>query len=311
MADIKEKDKKLENAAGLQRLEEIEADSEDSELFAEATALSLRQKLLLWASGFGCLLLSVLYLFPIEEVLRSYISKNSETAGFVLDFKRLNLSLLGESSIDSLIYLPKDNSLELRVEELAAELSLLQLFQSILNGKLRATSFSVELPQYMFTAKSIMISELNMSGIDKEWVHYHGSISLQLSGGKILKTPLIPFLGDLKDVTVSSLTLVLKKGGNRINFEQALIKSSIATLKIKGKIDLSPTLTASRLEIEVCPKLTDQYAKERQDIASTLQLVSKPGQETCIPIQGTIGDPKPIVPSLGGGGEGQPPVNPQ
>ncbi|MBK8394683.1 MAG: hypothetical protein IPL26_05485 [Leptospiraceae bacterium] len=51
-------------------------------------------------------------------------------------------------------------------------------------------------------------------------------------------------------------------------------------------------MKASKLDLKLCPKLTETYSAEREDIASSLQLLTKDMPDGCIPVQGTLGDPK-------------------
>lgn len=297
----------IQNKSDDDNIADISEEENDEELFEPISdSMTVRQKLILWISGLASLIFFILFLFPVEEVLRTYLYKNTETIGLVLDFKKLKISLFGEQKIDSFLLQTKEN-LEIRMEEFIADISVYQLIQKSLIGNLSISSFSMETVDYMISMKQINVSDIQINGLDREWINYQGSIQAQMSNGKILKSPNIPFIGDLKDVTINSVILNIRKNGNRLNLEKAIFKTSIAAIKIKGNIDLSSNIKSSRLEIEVCPKLTEKFAIERQDIANTLQLISKDitkeGQETCFPIRGTFSEPKPILPSLGGTNE--------
>ena len=84
----------------------------------------------------------------------------------------------------------------------------------------------------------------------------------------------------------------MKKNGNRITFEKAIFDLSIAKITLKGRLDISPTFKSSRLDMEICPKLSKEFIIERQDLSDTLSLLAKDGKEACIPLQGTLSDPQ-------------------
>ena len=269
--------------------------------------LSWKQKLILINSGIIAFLFCIVLLFPYEELARTYISKYAAENNFVLDFRRLNLSFFSTKTIDHLIYQNKDN-MEIRAESIDIDTSIFDLMKRNFKGNIKISSFNLELTDYAIKAGTVNIEDSSLIGFDRDLANINGTINLQIFDGKILRSPVIPMLDTLQGVTIKSILLSLKKtlNSNRLTIEKGVFTLSIAKITISGYIELSPVMKASKLDLKLCPKLTEKYSAEREDIASSLQLLTKDMPDGCIPIQGTLGDPKLNMPGV----QPQPAPNP-
>lgn len=269
--------------------------------------LSWKQKLILINSGVIAFLFSIVLLFPYEELARTYISKYASENNFVLEFRKLNLSFFSTKTIDHLIYQNKDN-MEIRAESIDIDTSIFDLMKRNFKGNIKISSFNLELTDYAIKAGTVNIEDSSLIGFDRDLANINGTINLQIFDGKILRSPVIPMLDTLQGVTIKSILLSLKKtlNSNRLTIEKGVFTLSIAKITISGYIELSPVMKASRLDLKLCPKLTEKYSAEREDIASSLQLLTKDMPDGCIPIQGTLGDPKLNMPGV----QPQPAPNP-
>ncbi len=269
--------------------------------------LSWKQKLILINSGIIAFLFCVVLLFPYEELARTQISKYALENNFVLEFRKLNLSFFSTKSVDHLIYQNKDN-IEIRAESIDIDTGIFDLIKRNFKGNIKISSFNLELTEYAIKANTINIEDSSIIGFDRDLANINGTISMQIFDGKILRSPVIPMLDTLQGVTIKSILLSLKKtlNSNRLTIEKGIFTLSIAKITVSGYIELSPVLKASKLDLKLCPKLTEKYSAEREDIASSLQLLTKDMPEGCIPIQGTLGDPKMNMPGV----QPQPAPNP-
>jgi hypothetical protein len=267
----------------------LEEDIGEGDFEENDKSLSLKQKILLSLSGCIGLFIFVLSLFPVEDILHYYITKNIQSTGFIVDFKKLNFPILGTKSVDSLYVVTKDN-IEIKSEEVQFSLDLSEFYNGNILSNSEIYAFSIETDELFISSKSIQ-SDINLVQSERETPTYNGSISISSGAGKIVRITSFPVLGDLSGTSIKSITLNLKKNGSRISFEKAFVDLSIAKIQLKGRLDLSPNFRNSRLDMEICPKLSKEFSSERQDISDMLTLVARDGKEPCIPLQGTISSP--------------------
>lgn len=298
--ELEEKTKEQESAEEIEDVEE--AQEEDLGFDEEETSgeLSWKQKLILINSGIIGFILFILILFPYEELIKTYVSKFALENNFVLEFKKLNLSFFSTKTIDHLLYQNKDN-IEVRAESIDIDTSLMDLLKRNFKGNIKISSLNLETNDYAIKIGSLNIEDSNLHGFDRDLPNIIGSINLQIFDGKILRSPVIPMIDSLQGVTIKSILLSIKKSlnSNRLNIEKGIFTLSIAKITVSGYIELSPaSIKASTLDLTICPKLTEKYSAEREDIASSLQLLIKDAPGGCLPLKGTIGDPKFNIPGM-------------
>lgn len=280
-------------------VEEVSEEELEDEEYEATGELSWKQKLILINSGIFAFLLFIIFLFPYEELARTFISKYAQENNFVLEFKKLNLSLFSTKSVDNLIYQNKDN-MEIRAETIEVDSSIWDLAKKNFKGNVKITSLNLELTDYAIKANSVNLEDSSIIGFDRDTLNMNGNLNLQIFNGTILRSPIIPMIDTLQGVTIKSILLNLKKtlNSNRVTIEKGVITLSIAKITLSGYIELAANMKSSRLELKVCPKLTEKYSAEREDIASSLQLLTRDMADGCIPIQGTVGDPKVSMPGI-------------
>jgi hypothetical protein len=305
MANLIEKN---EDDAGidLDRPEDL-TDDEFFEEFEEEN-LTLKQKLLLIVSGVISFLLFVIFLFPFEDILRTYLLKKFDESGFTVDFKKMSLPFWGNKQIDSLYFLTPDN-LEIKSEEIETDISIYQLYKNNLYGKVDAISFTLDTIDLILNMRKVSL-DLHLSNIEKGFMATSGTINIQITDGKISRLPEFPMIGNLSGTKIKSIQLDIKKIGNKFQIEKGMFNLSIAKITLKGKLDYSGSLKTSPIEIEICPKLTPTFATEREDLDNTLKMIGK-GSDPCIPIKGTLAQPQ-VPPDIltGGMGINKAPENP-
>lgn len=285
--------------AELETTEEKELENvseEDLELEEEESHLSLKQKLWLGLIGFVGFLFFFIIFFPLEEIIKSYVIKTASENQINLDFKNLNLSIFSSSQIDK-FYLLTQNDIEVKSEEIEFDISFTKLMNKQIIGTISATSFSLDTGSTLIKLKRLDLSP-NVQNYEKG-LATSGSLEVQTAGGQIVKLPNFPILGDLSGVQIKSINLAFKKMGSSLQIEKAMLNLSIAKIQIKGKIEIAQNFMNSSLDIQVCPTLTPEFALEREDLANILAAVSK-GNETCIPVRGTIQSPQADLQQFGG-----------
>lgn len=265
-------------------------EGDESEFEEEDSGLSYKQIISLSILGFIGLFLFVTLLFPIEEILRYLITKNTQNSNFTVDFKKMNFPIFGTKTIDSLYIITKDN-VEIKSEEIQFTVDIPELYKGNIISHLEFFSSAIDTESVTISARTMSL-DLNLLQSERENTPMNGSILLSIGGGKLVKLPPFPVLDDLSNTSIKSISLIIKKNGNRLSIEKGTFDLSIGKISIKGRIDLSPLIRNSRMDLELCPKLSKEFSTERQDLADTLTLLAKDGKEVCIPMTGTFSDPK-------------------
>lgn len=278
----------------LENLEEENSEQEDVE--EKEPYLSLKQKLGLIFIGLLGFLFFFIILFPLDEVIKSYVIKIANEQQIHLDFRKLHLSIFSSSQIDQ-FYLVTQNDIEIRSEEIELDISLIKLLSKQIIGKVAATSLGLDTGSVQLKFKRVELAP-NVENYGK-WLATNAYLEIQTVGGQILKLPNFPILGDISAAQIKSINLVLKKTGSTLQIEKAIINLSIAKIQLKGKIEIAQNFMNSNLDIQLCPTLTPEFALEREDLASILAAMSK-GNETCIPVRGTLQSPQAALQHFGG-----------
>ena len=152
--------------------EVLEEDFEEEEY--TSSELSWRQITILIGAGIFAFLLSIVFLFPYEELTRTFVTKNAQEKGYVLEFRKLNLSLFSTKSVDHLIYQTKDN-LEVRAESIEIDTSIWDLIKRNFKGNIKITSLNLELSEFALKANSVNVDDSSLIGFDRELVNMNGA----------------------------------------------------------------------------------------------------------------------------------------
>ncbi|MDX1959018.1 MAG: type II secretion system protein GspN [Leptospiraceae bacterium] len=295
MADLIEDKSELDPDDELLSLEEeLEDDFESTEV-----SLTFKQKIILVGLGLLSVIIFFVLLFPTDEVVRFALGKFSESSGVQIDFKKISLPIIGTRTIDSFYLLTKDG-LEAKAEEVTLKnTDLLKFYNDAdLKGELTFSGFDLDSGNFQVKLTELGVVS-NLSELDKDLTAISGTVKITSEVGTLVKLPELPILGNLSGTKIKKIELEFQKNGPNVDIKRAMIQLSIARIAVRGKMALSPNFRSSRLDIEICPELSKDFASEREDLVGNLSIFKK-GDETCIPIQGTIGEPKPIMPNLGG-----------
>lgn len=255
----------------------------------ELEGLSIKKNSLIGYWLFS-LLSFIIILFPIEEILRSILVARTEKSGIHIGFKKINFPYFGLKTIDSLYVLTKDN-IEFKAEEVNFTINPYQIWnRAQVISTIESFSNNLEMCNMVMNARSLNL-DINLTNTDRENLVLNGSIGIHLTGGNITRLPeILSFLG-VSEIKVKMIQMNLKITGNKILIEKGNFDISIAKIMLKGRIDISPVFNNSLMELEVCPKLSKEYAVDREDLQNMLLLYSKTG-DPCFPIKGTIGNPR-------------------
>lgn len=283
---------------------EDEDDLFDEDGDEEHSKVNRKQVLTLIGIAFISFLVFTLFIFPLNEIVRSVLIKTGKETGIFLDAKEIHFPVIGRKSFDSFIAsFPSGTSV--KAEEISLGISLFGLLQSRLEGDANIGYFSFDGSEWAMSIQTLDIP-LRLSPIDDKITKWNGEGEIDLSGGKIKESAEIPFLGSLKGTDIRKANIVFKIRSGKLLLERGSLESSLAKFQFQGVIRLSDTLSFSQLDLKVCFTLTEKFGQERQDLVGMVALLPQEGGKTCIPIRGTFSSPKVDLPNLNQLGGGAP-----
>ncbi|UPY77865.1 type II secretion system protein GspN [Leptospira weilii] len=298
------KDKEFQEETALTPEEEefltLELQEEEEETTPRFT---LRQKLILIGTGLFSFLIFTIWLFPLDEVVRSSLQSSSVKTGTIVNFRDLSISILGNVTLDTLEITTSSN-LKIKTEEAILKTSLLGLIKKKFNGKFKLISLKIDTENGPLAKIRSFEGQGKFDNLDQGFSRMSGTLDLEIpagsSSGMIQELPEIPLLGELKNITIKKfLTKVNIQGGNLI-FNDFTLDTSIARFDITGNIRLSENISFSQLNLRICLELDRNFALERQDIQDMLTLLEKQSGSKCIPVMGTVNKPEVKIPGLSG-----------
>ncbi|EMJ95586.1 type II secretion system protein GspN [Leptospira alstonii] len=298
------KEKEFQEETALTREEEefltLELQEEEEEA---APRFTLKQKLILIGTGVFSFLIFTIWLFPLDEIIRSSLNSSSAKTGTIVNFRDLSISLLGNITLDTLEITTSSN-LKIKTEEAVLKTSLIGLIKKKFDGKFKLVSLKIDTENGPLAKIRNFEGQGKFDNLDQGLTRMNGSLDLEIpagsSSGMIQELPEIPLLGELKNITIKKfLTKVNLQGGNLI-FNDFTLDTSIARFDITGNIRLSESMSFSQLNLRICLELDRNFALERQDIADMLTLLEKQSGAKCIPVLGTVNKPEVKVPGLTG-----------
>ncbi|AAN49564.1 type II secretion system protein GspN [Leptospira interrogans] len=264
---------------------------------------TFKQKLILIGTGIFSFLIFTVWLFPLDEIVRSSLYSSSVKTGTIINFRDLSISVLGNVTLDSLEVTTSSN-LKIKAEEAVLKTSLFGLIKKKFDGKFKLVSLKIDTENGPLAKIRNFEGKGKFDNLDQGISRINGALDLEIpagpSSGMIQELPEIPLLGELKNITIKKfLTKVNLQGGNLI-FNDFTLDTSIARFDITGNIRLSENMSFSQLNLRICLELDRNFALERQDIADMLTLLEKQSGSKCIPVMGTFGKPDVKIPGLTG-----------
>lgn len=280
---------------------------EDSDLFEEDTdeehtKVNRKEIFTLVTISFVSFLIFTIFIFPLNEIVRSILIKTGKETGVFMDAKEIHFPMIGRKSFDSFVVsLPSGTSL--KAEEVSLGISLFGILQSRLEGDVNVGYFSYEGSDLSIGIQTIDLP-IRLSPLDDKITKWNGEGEITVSGGKIKDSMEIPFLGSLKGTDIRKANLLFKVRSGKLLIERGTLDSNIAKFQFQGVVRLSDTISFSQLDLKVCFSLADKFALERQDLVGMVALLPQEGGKTCIPVRGTFSSPKVDLPNLNqlGGG---------
>lgn len=282
---------------------------DDSEIFEEDTdeehtKVNRKEVLTLITISIVSFFVFTLFIFPLNEIVRSILIKTGKETGIFMDAKEIHFPMFGRKSFDSFVMsFPSGKSL--KAEEVSLGMSLFGILQSRLDGDVNVGYFSFEGSDLSIGIQSLEFP-IRLSPIDDKITKWNGEGEISLSGGKIKESMDIPFLGSLKGTDIKRANFLFKIRSGKLLLERGTLDSNLAKFQFQGVVRLSDTISYSQLDLKVCFSFTDKFAAERQDLVGMVALLPQEGGKTCIPLRGTIASPKVDLPSLNQLGGGVP-----
>ncbi|AXR61501.1 type II secretion system protein GspN [Leptospira mayottensis] len=299
----KEKEFQEETALTPEEEEFLTLELQEEEEGETVSRFTLKQKLILIGTGLFSFLIFTVWLFPLDEVVRSSLQSSSVKTGTIINFRDLSISILGNVTLDTLEITTPSN-LKIKTEEAVLKTSLLGLIKKKFNGKFKLISLKIDTENGPLAKIRSFEGQGKFDNLDQGFSRMSGTLDLEIpagsSSGMIQELPEIPLLGELKNITIKKfLTKVNLQSGNLI-FNDFTLDTSIARFDITGNIRLSENMSFSQLNLRICLELDRNFALERQDIQDMLTLLEKQNGSKCIPVMGTVNKPEVKIPGISG-----------
>ncbi|XDD48065.1 type II secretion system protein GspN [Leptospira sp. WS39.C2] len=282
---------------------------DDSELFEEDSdeehvKVNRSQVFTLITISFVSFLLFTIFIFPLNEIVRSILVKTGKETGIFMDAKEIHFPMIGRKSFDSFV-MSFPTGTTLKAEEVSLGISLFGILQSRLEGDVNIGYFSFEGSDLSVGIQTLDLP-IRLSPLDEKITKWNGEGEITLSGGKIKESMDIPFLGSLKGTDIRRANLLFKIRSGKLLIERGSLDSNLAKFQFQGVVRLADTISFSQLDLKVCFSFTDKFAQERQDLVGMVALLPQEGGKTCIPVRGTLSAPKVDLPNLNQLGGGVP-----
>ncbi|MCC5815664.1 MAG: type II secretion system protein GspN [Leptospira sp.] len=306
-----------------EELESLQDGFDDDEIIEDEEKPLTRSKIFtLVGIGASLFFVFLIILFPLDEVIKSYLLSFSKKSGIIIEFKDIHFPIFGAKRIDSLAIQPSSNAL-IKTEELVLDLKTTEILQYRFDGELQLMGLKYEGTDLGFLIKSIIVSG-KLSGLDDRLSRYTGDITIGVRGGKISNLPNLPLIGELnKDIDILQGQFKLKFRTGKVNIEVGNLNTSWLRLSLSGNIRLNDNIGFSGLDLKVCAVAQEKFASERPDLAGMLVLLPQENGRACVPIQGTFRSPSVDTSALMGApggstipgentgldGEGNPSIN--
>ncbi|MBE8401424.1 type II secretion system protein GspN [Leptospira borgpetersenii] len=298
------KEKEFQEEAALTREEEefltLELQEEEE---GPAPRFTFRQKLILIGTGLFSFLIFTVWLFPLDEVVRSSLQSSSAKTGTIINFRDLSISILGNVTLDTLEITTSSN-LKIKTEEAVLKTSLLGLIKKKFNGKFKLISLKIDTENGPLAKIRSFEGQGKFDNLDQGFSRMNGTLDLEIpagsSSGMIQELPEIPLLGELKNITIKKFLTKLNLQGGNLIFNDFTLDTSIARFDITGNIRLSENMSFSQLNLRICLELDRNFELERQDIQDMLTLLEKQSGSKCIPVMGTVNKPEVKIPGISG-----------
>ncbi|TGL55106.1 type II secretion system protein GspN [Leptospira kemamanensis] len=282
---------------------------DDSEKFEEDNdeehaKVNRKQVLTLVAISIVSFILFTIFIFPLNEIVRSVLIKTGKETGIFMDAKEIHFPMIGRKSFDSFVMsFPSGTSL--KAEEVSLGISLFGLIQSRLEGDVNIGYFSYEGSDLSIGIQTLDLP-IRLSPLDEKITKWNGEGEITVSGAKIKESMDIPFLGSLKGTEIKRANLLFKIRSGKLLIERGNLDSNLAKFQFQGVVRLSDTISFSQLDLKVCFSFTEKFAQERQDLVGMVALLPQEAGKTCIPVRGTLSSPKVDLPNLNQLGGGVP-----
>lgn len=276
--------------------EELPDEIEEEEFLeiTEVESLGWKRIFTLTASGVLSFFLFFVIFFPFGETIRGTLYDFATRNGIILDLKEIDFPIFGEKTIENLKL--EWNSNQFACEEIQLNISLFQFLDNKLETDLHVKFAKWEGLETSWQMKRID-SEVLLEGIEDRPSLWAGSFQFSGDGGKINETPEFPIIGNLNGKEIKKFILAGKWKSGRIQIERATIDTNFAKFQITGSLRVVDNLMSSILDLNLCATITEVFANERPDIAGYTALLPNDNGKVCIPLRGSLGNPKLELPS--------------
>ncbi|PKA03368.1 type II secretion system protein GspN, partial [Leptospira ellisii] len=201
---------------GIQYPRELQEKEEET-----APRFTLKQKLILIGTGVVSFLIFSLWLFPLDEIVRSSVNSSSSQTGTIIQFRDMKLSVLGNLTFDSLEISTASN-LKIKTDETVLKTSLFGLMKRKFDGKFKIEALKVDTDNGpLFKINRYLEGQGKFDNLNGGIARINGNLDLEIpagSSGLVYELPEIPLLGELKNINIKKFIAKLSLQSGNLTF---------------------------------------------------------------------------------------------
>ncbi|WP_423790261.1 type II secretion system protein GspN, partial [Leptospira ellisii] len=186
-----------------------------------APRFTLKQKLILIGTGVVSFLIFSLWLFPLDEIVRSSVNSSSSQTGTIIQFRDMKLSVLGNLTFDSLEISTASN-LKIKTDETVLKTSLFGLMKRKFDGKFKIEALKVDTDNGpLFKINRYLEGQGKFDNLNGGIARINGNLDLEIpagSSGLVYELPEIPLLGELKNINIKKFIAKLSLQSGNLTF---------------------------------------------------------------------------------------------
>ncbi len=143
---------------------------------------TLKQKLILIGTGLFSFLVFTVWLFPLDEIVRSSLHSSSAKTGTIVNFRDLSISILGNVTLDTLEITTSSN-LKIKTEEAILKTSLFGLIKKKFDGKFKLISLKVDTENGPLAKIRSFEGRGKFDNLDQGLSRMSGTLDLEIPAG--------------------------------------------------------------------------------------------------------------------------------
>lgn len=231
--------------------------------------------------------------FPYAVLIRNYLQNLEKQFGTNITVGSMHIGIIGDSYIDDMVVFLKDGT-ELDLKDITLDLSLNPI--TVFARETVKGNFDIKNIKYVKQDTSfsgLIICDLLLKRNSKKGIISEGFINLKIQNVNVQGLTIQDF--NIPPVQITAITLDTKINNNEMKIERGIFSGSDLRGNITGKINLSKSLMASRLDLKI---EIDKNSKLLVNYKEILGMLGSDKDKIAIEISGSLFNLRPKLPAF-------------